>query len=139
MSNNSNNLSQAFFRVQRPNLTGDPATSGSREDRFFFNGNPGLWLNNAAYSNPGSFVLGNSPRTNGDVRTPHRNNWDFVASKDVKLVGKARGQLRIEVLNVTNTVNTRGPNSVFGNSSFGRVTSQRGFMRLTQLMFRMSF
>ncbi len=67
VSNNSNNLSSAFFRVQRPNISGDPATSGSREDRFYFNGNPGLWLNNAAYSNPGSFVLGNSPRTNGDV------------------------------------------------------------------------
>ncbi len=139
VSNNSNNLSSAFFRMQRPNLSGDPATSGSREDRFYFNGNPGVWLDSAAFSNPGAFVLGTAPRTLDNARTPHRNNWDFVASKEVKLVGKARGQIRIEVLNVTNTVKTRGPNSVFGSSSFGRVTSQRGFMRLTQLMFRMSF
>ncbi|MGE0812090.1 MAG: TonB-dependent receptor [Vicinamibacterales bacterium] len=139
VSNNSNNLSSAFFRVQRPNLVGDPETSGSREDRFFYNGNPGVWLDSAAFANPGSFVLGTAPRTLDNARTPHRNNWDFVASKDVGLMGHARGQLRIEVLNVTNTVKTRGPNSVFGSSSFGRVTSQRGFMRLTQIMFRMSF
>ncbi len=140
VSNNSNGLSQAFFRLQRPNLTGaDPATSGDREDRLFYSGNPGVWLDNAAFTNPGLFALGNAPRTLTDARTPHRNNWDFVASKDVKLVGNARGQLRIEVLNVTNTVKTVGPNSVFGQAAFGQITSQRGFMRLTQIMFRMSF
>jgi len=140
VSNASNNNSAAFFLMQRPNLTGtDPATSGGREDRFFYTGNAGVWLDRDAYVNPGLFQLGNSPRTNPDVRTPHRNNWDFVATKDVRLGGSARGQIRLEVLNITNTVKTRGPNAVFGSSSFGRITTQRGFMRLTQLMFRLSF
>lgn len=141
LSNASNNLSSAFFRVQRPNAgSGDPATSGDREDRLFYTGAaPGLWLNSAAFSNPGNFVLGNNPRTITSVRTPHRNNWDFVAAKEVKLVGNARGQLRLEVLNITNTVKTVGPNTSFGATAFGRIAAQRGFMRLTQLMFRMSF
>lgn len=141
VSNNSNGLSNAFFLKQRPNATGaDPATSGGREDRLYYTGaNPGLWLNSAAYTNPGLFTLGTHPRTTGDIRTPHRNNWDFVAAKDVRLGGRARAQIRLEVMNITNTVKTVGPNTAVGSASFGRVTSQRGFMRLTQLMFRMSF
>jgi len=142
VSNSSNNNSSAFFPMQRPNLTGsDPLTSGDREDRFFYTPapTPGVWLDSAAFSNPGSFVFGNSPRTLSDVRTPHRNNWDFVASKDVRFGSRVRGQIKLEVLNITNTVKTIGPNTAFGSAAFGRITAQRGFMRLTQMMFRLSF
>jgi trimeric autotransporter adhesin len=141
LSNSSNNLSNAFFLMQRPNPTGqDPATSGSREDRLFYPGaNPGIWLNGAAFENPGLYQLGTNPRTRGDIRTPHRNNWDFVAAKDIRFGGRARGQLRLEVLNITNTVKTFGPTTTVGSAAFGRIAGQRGFMRLTQLMYRMSF
>jgi hypothetical protein len=141
LSTNSNNLSSAFFPMQRPNATGaDPVTDGNREDRLFYTGaNPGLWLNRAAWVNPGPFQLGTEPRTRGDIRTPHRNNWDFVASKDVRLGGQARAQIRLEVLNITNTVKTLGPRTAVDAANFGQVNGQRGFMRLTQLMFRMSF
>lgn len=143
LSRNSNNLSSAFFLMQRPNSTDtDPATSGEREDRLYWAGatpsSPGVWLNSAAFSDPG-FALGNNPRTRGDIRTPHRNNWDFVAVKDLRLVGRARAQIKFEVLNITNTVKTVGPNTAVGSANFGRVLTQRGFMRLTQLMFRLSF
>ena len=137
---NSNNLGAAFFAMQRPNLTGsDPATGGGREDRIFTAQNSGTWLSPDAFSNPGLFTLGTAPRTLEDVRTPHRNNWDFVATKDIRLGGRARAQIRYEVLNITNTVKTAGPNINVGAATFGRITTQRGFMRLTQLMFRMSF
>ena len=141
VSNSSNNNSSAFYAMQRPNLTGtDPLTDGNREDRLAYTGaNPGLWLTSAGFSNPGSFAFGNAPRTFSDVRTPHRNNWDFVAAKDVRFGGSVRGQLKVEVLNITNTVKTVGPTTTFGSAAFGRVSSQRGFMRLTQLMFRLSF
>ena len=141
VSNSSNGLSNAFNLVQRPNTTSvNPATDAGREDRLFYTGaNPGVWLNSAAFSDPGLYTLGTNSRTRGDVRTPHRNNWDFVASKDVRLVGSARAQIRIEVLNLTNTVKTVGPNTSFGSAAFGRISNQRGFMRLTQMMFRLSF
>jgi hypothetical protein len=141
ISNSSNNLSNGFFLMQRPNATGvDPLTSGGREDRLNYSGaDPGVWLNSAAFENPGLFQLGTNPRTRGDVRTPHRNNWDFVASKDLRLGGTTRAQIRLEVLNITNTVKTLGPTTTLGSAAFGRITGQRGFMRLTQLMFRMSF
>jgi hypothetical protein len=132
----SSQNTQAFTRVQRANPgTGEAETSGSRTDRF----QPvGDWLNAAAFSQPAAFTLGTLPRTLDDVRTPHRNNWDFVASKDFR-VSDVRAQLRIEVLNITNTVKVRGPVTTLGSSAFGQITDQSGFMRLTQIMFRATF
>jgi hypothetical protein len=132
----SSQNTQAFTRVQRANPgTGEAETSGSRTERF----QPvGDWLNAAAFSQPAAFTLGTLPRTLDDVRTPHRNNWDFVASKDFR-VSDVRAQLRIEVLNITNTVKVRGPVTTLGSSAFGQITDQSGFMRLTQIMFRATF
>jgi hypothetical protein len=131
------NTTQIFSRHQRPNVgTGDPETDGSREDRM----QPvGLWLNPTAYATPPSFTFGEVPRTVDDVRTPHRNNWDFVASKDMRFGGNQRGQIRIEVLNITNTPKVRGPVTQVGATTFGQISSQSGFMRLTQIMFRYTF
>jgi hypothetical protein len=138
---NTNGLGNAFFPMQRPNLTGaELETSGEREQRLYFTGaTPGVWLTPAGLADPGLYTLGSAPRTLSDVRTPHRNNWDFVAAKDFRFGGSVRGQLKAEVLNITNTVKTIGPNTNLGAAAFGRVLSQRGFMRLTQLMFRLTF
>jgi hypothetical protein len=43
------------------------------------------------------------------------------------------------VLNITNTVKVRGPITTVGSSTFGQIRVQSGFMRLTQLTFRVSF
>jgi hypothetical protein len=131
------NTTQIFSRHQRPNVgTGDPETTGGREDRM----QPvGLWLNPTAYVTPPSFTFGEVPRTVGDIRTPHRNNWDFVASKDLRFGGSQRAQVRIEVLNITNTPKVRGPVTHVGAATFGQITTQSGFMRLTQIMFRYTF
>lgn len=141
VSNSSNTLSAYGFQVQRPNLTGaDLETSGSREERFYA---PPLytstWLNPGAFAQPTQFALGTAPRTLADARTPHRNNWDFVAAKDVRMGGSMRGQIKLEVLNITNTPKAYAPTTTFGSSAFARVRTQRGFMRLTQVMFRLTF
>jgi hypothetical protein len=140
VANSSNTLSAYGFLVQRPNLTGSTlATSGDRESRLYAPpANTATWLDPNGFVHPG-LTLGNAPRTLTDVRTPHRNNWDFVASKDVRLGGGRRAQVRLEVLNITNTVKADAPTTTFGSAAFGRVSRQRGFMRLTQLMFRYSF
>ena len=78
-------------------------------------------------------------RVDENTRTPHRNNWDFVATKDVRFGGSVRGQFRLEVLNITDTVKVRGPIETLGSADFGQIRVQSGFMRLTQLMFRLSF
>jgi hypothetical protein len=144
------NTTQIFTRVQRPNLVSgvDPNTDGSRFDRIAppsgsacsaSECGSGIWLNSAAFTQPAQFTLGTMPRTTDDARTPHRNNWDFVAAKDVRLVGSMRGQIKIEVLNLTNTPKVRSPDTRVGRSTFGQIRTQGGFMRLTQVMFRLSF
>jgi trimeric autotransporter adhesin len=129
--------------------TGAAETDGSRADRISTTvpqgciaepcGTGVYWLNRAAFTTPAANTLGTLPRTLSDVRTPHRNNWDFVASKDVRLKGSMRGEIKIEVLNITNTPKVRGPETRIDNANFGQVTVQSGFMRLTQLMFRLTF
>ncbi|MFA5907395.1 MAG: TonB-dependent receptor [Vicinamibacterales bacterium] len=145
----STNNTNIFTRMQRVNLTGsEQATTGSDFERIapaagasckISECGTGLWLNGAAYSTPAAFTLGTSPRTDGSVRTPARNNWDFVANKALRFGSKVRGEVRLEVLNLTNTVKVRGPIHTFGSSAFGQIRTQSGFMRLTQLTFRLSF
>ena len=144
VDNNNNTLSAYGFVSQRPHLSGaEIETTGDREERMYFTGaDPGLWITAAGFTQPGQFELGTAPRTLENVRTPDRHNWDFVATKDVRMGGSQRLQVRLEVLNLTNRVKayTGGAGGVrFGNSAFGRIANQRGFMRLTQLMFRYSF
>jgi hypothetical protein len=140
------NTTQIFTRVQRPNGTATP-TDGTRHERIappagsacIEDCGTGQWLTQAGLSQPAQFALGTMPRTTTDVRTPHRNNWDFVASKDVRMGGSRRAQIRLEVLNLTNTVKVRSPDTRLDRSTFGQIRTQGGFMRLTQLMFRLSF
>jgi trimeric autotransporter adhesin len=133
----TNNNMNLFNRVQRSTLTGaDPYTSGDRTERV----NPATgWLNPAGWADTPAFTISTMPRTLADVRTPMRNNWDFVAAKDVRFKGNVRGEIKLEVLNITNTVKTTGPNMIQSNTLFGKIDTQSGFMRLTQLMFRLSF
>ena len=143
VNTNSDTLSAYGFLVQRPNLTGaEIETSGGREDRLYAPPeSTAAWIDAAGFVHPG-FALGQQTRTLDQARTPNRNNWDFVASKDLRMGGGRRAQIRLEVLNITNTVKaaaTGTGNRSYGSAAFGRVDTQRGFMRLTQLMFRYSF
>lgn len=130
------NTTNIFTRTQWANTaSGDPATSGDREERL----QPGVWLDAAGWSTPAQYTFGTGGRTDTRTRTPHRNNWDFVATKELQFPGTVRGQLRFEVLNITNTVKVRGPETRLGNAAFGIINTQSGFMRLVQMMFRVSF
>ena len=150
MSIATTNNTQIFTRMQRVNLTGsEQATSGSDYERIApppgaecVAGQEcgiGLWLNAAAYAQPAAFTLGTSPRTDASVRTPARNNWDFVANKAIRFPGRVRAEVRFEVLNITNTVKVRGPIHTLNSATFGQIRAQSGFMRLTQLAFRVTF
>ena len=134
IASNTNNTN-LFTRMQRANATATtPSTSGDRDSRI-----TSQWLDPAAYTVPTSFTLGTGPRTDGNVRAPHRNNWDFAAAKSLRLGGRIWAELRVEVLNVTNTVKVIGPIHLAGNAGFGQIRTQSGFMRMTQLMFRTRF
>lgn len=135
VSSNTNTTGNLFTLMARANPgSGDPETDGNREERI-----QGQWLNPGAFSSPALFQFGTLPRVLDEVRTPTRNNWDFVASKDFRFGNTMRGQLRLEMINLTNTVKVRGPISTVGSSTFGQIRVQSGFMRITQLMFRFTF
>jgi hypothetical protein len=131
-----------FGGRQRPNLSGDPNTSGSDEDRVSSADHPeARWFNSGAFQNPGVGRFGDAPRTIGDSRYQFRKNLDLVITKDTRFAGNQNVQVRFEILNLTNTAKFNGSSA--GNSvdvaSFGRITSQRGFMRIWQISFRYLF
>ena len=128
------NNTNLFTRTQRVNPTGaDPLTAGDRNSRI-----SGQWLSPDAYAVPAAFTLGIGPRVDGRVRGPHRNNVDLAAARRVRM-GHVVGEFRIEVINLTNTVKAIGPIHTVGSDGFGQIRAQSGFMRLTQLMFRVTF
>ena len=133
------NITQAdntgsFGGVQRPNLTGASAsTPGGSLDRLT------SYINPAAYSAAAPFTFGSTPRTDPNLRTPGRSNLDLVMAKTVPLVRRTKAQFRIEMLNATNTPKFVGPASQFGVSTFGTITTQAGFSRTTQFMFRVDW
>ena len=57
----------------------------------------------------------------------------------MSLSGGVRAQVRVEIINLTNTPKVRGPVQSVSASNFGQITTQSGFMRMTQIMFRLSF
>jgi trimeric autotransporter adhesin len=131
-----------FGGRQRPNASGDPNTSGSDGDRVSSAEHPDArWFDASAFQNPGAGRYGNAPRTIGDARYQFRKNLDLVVTKDTRFGANQNVQVRFEILNLTNTAKFNGSSA--GNSvdltSFGRITSQRGFMRIWQLSFRYQF
>jgi len=62
-----------------------------------------------------------------------------MLTKDTKAAGRMKAELRLEVLNLTNSPKFLGPNGVFGSPTFGRITRQVGFPRLLQVTLRGSW
>ena len=130
-----------FGGRQRPNLTGDPNTSGSDDGRVSSAAHADArFFNASAFTNPGVGAFGNAPRTIGSARYQFRKNIDLVLAKDTRLAGTQVGEIRFEILNLTNTAKFNGADSnAVNQSSFGRITGQAGFMRIWQLSFRYRF
>ena len=72
-----------FGGRQRPNLVGDPNTTGSDDGSRRVGGSPDARGGStpAAYANPGAGQFGNAPRTNPDARFQFRKNIDLVLAK----------------------------------------------------------
>ena len=131
-----------FGGRQRPDAIGDPTTPGSDNERVSSAENPDArWFDANAFQDPGVGRYGTAARTDGDARYQFRKNVDLVFAKDTRIKGNQTAQIRFEILNLTNTAKFNGSSA--GNSvdlaSFGRITSQRGFMRIWQISFRYAF
>jgi hypothetical protein len=131
-----------FGGRQRPNPIGDPSISGSDAERVSSADHPDArWFGAAAFQDPGAGRFGTAARTNGSARYQFRKNVDLVIAKDTRVAAHQTAQIRFEILNLTNTAKFNGSSA--GNavdlSSFGRITSQRGFMRIWQITLRYAF
>jgi hypothetical protein len=132
---------------QRPNLVGDPNTSGSDADRVASEDHPDArWFNSGAFASPGPGQYGNSPRTIDSALSQFRKNVDLVFTKDTRFGGNQSGEIRFEILNLTNTAKfgneatgSDPTNARVDNAAFGRYATQAGFMRIWQLSFRYRF
>jgi len=129
--------------ANRPNFSGaDLATPGSYEDRLSSVDHPtATWIDPAAFTLAAAGTFGTVPRTITDVRTSGQYNVDAAFIKNFAFGGSKVGQLKIEMLNLTNRVIVRtlqGANTV-GSSNFGQTSIQSGFMRIAQIMVRFSF
>ena len=109
---------QIWDGTQRPNLVGDPSTSGpitSRLDNYF---------NAAAFSQPATDVPGTAPRTLS-YRGPGIQIFDAVLIKNIAIREGQRLEVRIEAQNVLNHPVFGDPNTSFGSTAFGQITGTK--------------
>lgn len=120
--------------VQRPNLVaGVPlGTKGSLKSRL--NG----YINPNAFTASTALTFGDAPRTLS-LRGPGFANWDLALFKNVTVRERVNVQFRAESFNAFNTPQFNGPNTSFGSSSFGQITSDANFPRYIQLGLRVAY
>jgi hypothetical protein len=116
--------------TQRPNLVGDPSTSGSIQSRL------NSYFNVDAFSQPLPDVPGTAPR-NLNYRGPAIQMFDAVLIKSVGIRDGQRIEFRIEAQNVLNHPIFSDPNTSFGSTSFGQITGTKIGPR--QMMFGMKY
>jgi outer membrane receptor protein involved in Fe transport len=136
----------------RPNIDPncDKSVDGAAIDRL------GRWFNTSCFSvpnagfvagdastNPGlRWALGDSPRTDPELRGHHIHNWNLALSKTTNLHGRVNLTLRMEAFNLFNRVQFGLPNTTVttaATNTLGQVTTQANQPRLMQLAFRLTF
>jgi hypothetical protein len=105
---------------QRPNLVGDPSLPGSSAAKLnqYFNAN--------AFQNVAPDIIGSSPRFLSSYRGPALWNEDAALMKNFNVREKKYLQLRLEAYAVKNAPQWGMPNTSFGDTSFGQITSSTG-------------
>jgi hypothetical protein len=96
------------------------------------------YINPAAFTASSALTFGNAPRTLS-LRGPAFENWDLALFKNVKVLERVNVQFRAESFNAFNTPEFNGPNTSFGSSNFGQITSDANFPRYLQLGLRVSY
>ncbi|MCC7235316.1 MAG: TonB-dependent receptor [Bryobacterales bacterium] len=118
--------------TQRPNLVGDPSTSGRMQDRL--NG----YFNRAAFTQPAPDVPGSAPR-DLNYRGPGISTLDAALLKSVNIREGHRIEVRLEATNVTNTPMFGDPASSFGATNFGQITGLRSGVGPRNMQFGLKY
>jgi hypothetical protein len=118
--------------TQRPNLIGDPSTTGRVQDRL--NG----YFNRAAFSQPLGDVPGTASR-NLNYRGPGITTLDAALLKSVYVREGHRLELRLEATNFTNTPMFGDPAGAFGAVNFGQITGLRNGVGPRNMQFGVKY
>jgi hypothetical protein len=118
--------------TQRPNLIGDPSTSGLITDRLT------NYFNRAAFSQPSPDVPGTAPR-NLNYRGPGIKTLDAALLKSVTTREGQRLEFRLEANNATNTPMFGDPNGSFGSTNFGQITGLRNGVGPRNMQFGLKY
>jgi hypothetical protein len=90
----------------------------------------------SAFALPAQFTFGNASRN--ILRGPKFVTTDLSMMKNVPIGRGVQFQIRAEIFNAFNEVNYNNPNSTFGSTSFGRISSAQN-MRQIQLGGKLIF
>lgn len=118
--------------TQRPNLIGDPSTSGRLQDRL--NG----YFNQSAFSRPAPDTFGTAPRYL-NYRGPGIRTIDAALLKNWTTREGQRFEFRLEAVNATNTPIFSDPASGYGAANFGQITGTKVGPRNVQLGLKYYF
>ena len=118
--------------TQRPNLIGDPATSGSIHDRL------NNYFDPAAFSRPATDTFGTAPRTL-NMRGPGVSILDAALIKSWRVQTSHRFEFRLEAQNVRNHPVFSDPATGYGASNFGVINGTKVGPRNVQLGFKYYF
>ncbi|MFM2125913.1 MAG: hypothetical protein RL328_2364 [Acidobacteriota bacterium] len=119
----------AGFGIQRPNRMADPMLPAEQRSTA-------KWFNTAAFTPAPQFTIGNSSRN--PVVGPAYRAADVMIGKTFQLTEQLRAEFRGEAFNVTNTPPLGSPNTSYGSSAFGSITSALD-PRVFELVLKLQF
>ena len=96
-------------------------------------------FNASCFGDPGDQVAGNAPRYFSNLRGDGIHNADLSITKEFSIRENMKLQIRGEFFNFTNTPRFNFPDTLFGDTSFGQVTSTLNTPRHTQFGVRFEF
>ena len=118
--------------TQRPNLIGDPSTSGPIQNRI------NNYFNPAAFSQPPADVPGSAPR-NLNYRAQGIKTLDAALLKSINVREGHRFELRLEATNFTNTPMFGDPAAAFGAVNFGQIGGLRNGVGPRNMQFGLKY
>lgn|SRR5579883_2621589 len=93
----------------------------------------------SAFSAPGAFTYGNSPRTLGSLRAPGVANLDLSGVKNTPLFEGLTLQFRAEAFNIFNHPQFGPPDTALGDNTTGMISSQVNAPRELQFALKLLF
>jgi hypothetical protein len=120
-------------------LGGKPLTSGDVHRRLGGAGQSSAYLDSNAFRKAAAFELGDVPRSSGRLRSPAGFQDDLSLLKQFPIHESIGLQFRLEAFNLLNKVQFGVPNTTFGSSTFGNITTQANSPRNIQAALKLIF